>query len=298
MASQKKYILSGVPETRVINGEKKELRRVIALWNFEVFAARGYARTIKQGTVGGLVEGEHNLDQNGLAWIDNEAVVADDARVSGDAVVYDNAVVCDNAVVRETAWVGNNAVVAGNAVVEGGAMLHKHCVVNGNAYVGGVFAKVRGAFVGQNARVDGKSVVLCEGSAAIGDAVLTDSACLTEGAVVTGGVIRTADDYRVIKVDDFHSREYTYNVLTDELVNPIEYNGGISRAYTFEEAMAFVEKNLTSKKPEGWIYDDPTHPAFEKRMKNHLFQWEAAKRYLLWLHQQYRPLRLDYYANL
>ena len=62
---------------------------------------------VHAGDVGGYIECERNLSQDGNAW------VYDDARVSGDARVYGNARVCDNA------WVCGNALVCGDACVYG-----------------------------------------------------------------------------------------------------------------------------------------------------------------------------------
>ena len=58
---------------------------------------------VHAGNIGGYVESEHNLSQDGDAW------VYDDARVSGNAKVYDDAWVSGNA------WVRGNARVCGNA---------------------------------------------------------------------------------------------------------------------------------------------------------------------------------------
>ena len=80
----KKYELTS--ETKVINGV--ELHRIKALKSFG---------NIKEGDLGGWVESEKNLSQDGNAW------------VSGNAKVYDNAVVYDNATVGGNATVSRDA---------------------------------------------------------------------------------------------------------------------------------------------------------------------------------------------
>lgn len=65
------------------------------------------------GELGGWVEKESNIDQDGDAW------VSDDAIVSGDARVCDNARVSGNARVYGNAWVYGDARVYGNAWVSG-----------------------------------------------------------------------------------------------------------------------------------------------------------------------------------
>lgn len=63
-----------------VNGVK--LFRIKSLVDF------GY---VKAGTIGGYVEREENLSQNGNAWVYGNARVYDNAWVYGDARVYDNA---------------------------------------------------------------------------------------------------------------------------------------------------------------------------------------------------------------
>ena len=54
---------------------------------------------VKAGELGGFVEKEENLSQDGNAWVYDSARVYDNARVCGDARVYDNACVCGDACV-------------------------------------------------------------------------------------------------------------------------------------------------------------------------------------------------------
>ena len=46
---------------------------------------------VHAGDVGGYIECEHNLSQNGNAWVFDNALVYGDAWVRGDARVYGNA---------------------------------------------------------------------------------------------------------------------------------------------------------------------------------------------------------------
>ncbi|MFZ8064866.1 hypothetical protein [Escherichia coli] len=80
---------------------------------------------VKAGDLGGWVEGEHNLSQDGDAWI------AGDACVMGDARVYDNALVMD----RASVYSGGR--VYGDAVVSGILEIQNNVDVCGNAHVSG-----------------------------------------------------------------------------------------------------------------------------------------------------------------
>ena len=73
-----------------IEFDDRKLYRIRALKDFH---------NVKKGTVGGYIESEQNLSQEGNAW------------VSGDAQVYDNARISGNARVSGNAWVSGNARV-------------------------------------------------------------------------------------------------------------------------------------------------------------------------------------------
>lgn len=92
---------------------------------------------VKVGDLGGYVEHEDNLDQNGVCWVyDNakvydKAVVRGDARVSNSAEVFGCAKVIDNArvgdcsrvfgyaIVCNYAWIFGNTNIAGNVLIRG-----------------------------------------------------------------------------------------------------------------------------------------------------------------------------------
>lgn len=67
---------------------------------------------IEPGDLGGFVESEDNLSQEGVCWIFNDAIACESALVSGNAVLK------DQAVARGTALVSNNAEVGGKAIVQ------------------------------------------------------------------------------------------------------------------------------------------------------------------------------------
>ena len=82
---------------------------------------------LKAGDLGGWIESESNLSQDGDAWVSGDAKVSGNAwvsgnaRVSGDAWVFGDAKVFGYAEVSDNAWVFGNAWVSGNARVFGDA---------------------------------------------------------------------------------------------------------------------------------------------------------------------------------
>ncbi|EJG7111014.1 hypothetical protein NAK13_004258 [Escherichia coli] len=80
---------------------------------------------VKAGDPGGWVESEHNLSQDGDAWVAGDACVMGDARVYG------------NALVRDRACITSGGSVYGNAVVSGVLEICNDVEVCGNAHVSG-----------------------------------------------------------------------------------------------------------------------------------------------------------------
>lgn len=78
---------------------------------------------VKKGDLGGYVEGEHNLSQEGSCWIADKAEVCEQARVEEDAYVGGQAVVWDDAVIRGQAVVEGHSSVVFFAIVEDQAMV-------------------------------------------------------------------------------------------------------------------------------------------------------------------------------
>ena len=110
---EKKYILT---DNRIIND--------LGIKMFQIKCTKAFG-LIKEGELGGFIEKEANLSQDGNAWVYGDAQVYGDAWVSGNAQVYGNA------------WVYGDAWVSGNARVSGDAQVYGDARVSGNARVYG-----------------------------------------------------------------------------------------------------------------------------------------------------------------
>ena len=122
----------------ITNAAGKKLFRIKALVEFG---------DVKAGELGGYVEKEGNVSQDGNAW------VYEDAAVYGDARVYEDAAVYGDAKVYGDARVSGDAQVYGYAEVSGNAWVYGYAEVSGNAWVSG------DAWVSGNARVSGDARV-------------------------------------------------------------------------------------------------------------------------------------------
>lgn len=115
---EKKYILT---DRCIINH--------LGIKMFQIKCTKAFG-LIKEGELGGFIEKEANLSQDGDAWVSGNAWVYGDARVygnaqvSGGARVSGNAWVSGNARVYGDAWVNGNARVYGNADIDSN---DKHC---------------------------------------------------------------------------------------------------------------------------------------------------------------------------
>lgn len=115
----KKYELTDQIKT-IGNGHM--LRRIRALINIPRYS-------IKAGDLGGWVESEKNLSQDGYCWISG------DARVAGNALVCEYAYVTGNVLVDGDAWVSDNARIKGNVRVGGNTRVSGYARVMGRAHV-------------------------------------------------------------------------------------------------------------------------------------------------------------------
>lgn len=111
---EKKYELTEetIEWTGFANGSQKvfTLHRIKALKDFS---------DVKKGDLGGFVEKESNLAQDGDCWVYDDAAVYDNAEIYGNAKVFNNAEIGGYARVYDEASVCDNAAVYGKAVICG-----------------------------------------------------------------------------------------------------------------------------------------------------------------------------------
>lgn len=160
---------------------------------YRIRALRDFA-DVKAGDLGGFVQSESNLTQDGDAWVYHDAEAFGDAIVGGGAGVSNNAKVYGNAIVCGRARVNDNVEVFGQAGVCDDAMACDNAKVFGSAVVGG-FAEVSDNAVVRDAatvtdRAKIKNCSIIGGRAMIGgEAIIYDNAEInddSEWSLVTG----------------------------------------------------------------------------------------------------------------
>ena len=133
---------------------------------------------VKKGDLGGWVEKESNLSQEGNCWIYDNAMVYENAKVQDNAKVFDNVCACDNSLVKDNAEVhGDDVYLNGTAIIHDYAKVLKgedisvniggHAIVDcygslmgcgeisGNAQVKGSFTMVGKVKIRGNAILNG-----------------------------------------------------------------------------------------------------------------------------------------------
>ena len=117
----------------------------------------------KEGDLGGWIESEKNLSQEGDCWVYDNAIVFGEACVFDDALVYGNAQVYGKARVFDDAWVYGNALVSGgvhvydSAKVFGSAQAYGYAHIFGSAQVSGHAAISYTSYVFGSAKVFGSA---------------------------------------------------------------------------------------------------------------------------------------------
>lgn len=99
------------------------LHRIVALKDFS---------DVKKGDLGGFVEKESNLAQEGNCWIYNDAAVYNGAVVYGDARICDKSRIFDYAIVRNSARIKDSAEICDKAIVCGNAEIKGNAIIRNN----------------------------------------------------------------------------------------------------------------------------------------------------------------------
>lgn len=169
----------------VFNG--KTLYRIRALRSFNT----PDGGIVFKGDLGGFVESENNLSQEGACWISGKAKVYDDAKIFDNAYVYgaaevfDKAEVCDNASVNDDAQIYDNAQVHGFAVVCGKSQIFDNSYIFGDAkihgysYIFGNAVVCDDAEIFGNVEISGTAIIF--GVAKIGNTKISDNQKIEAG---------------------------------------------------------------------------------------------------------------------
>lgn len=115
---------------------------------FRIRALREFGN-VKAGDLGGYIEKESNLSQEGKCW------AYDKSFIFGNATVKDNVVVCDNAQIRDNACISDNVTIYGNVCIGGDIYIGDCAIISGHANIKGY----GNGFIGGNTLISGNACI-------------------------------------------------------------------------------------------------------------------------------------------
>ena len=158
------------------------LRQIVALKNFDVPSRDGekWTRHVMRGDLGGFIEKEENLSQEGGCWVFSCGYVFGEAKIIDNANIF--GAVYGNARIEGVACVGRECVVCDHAIVsdscdlDGGCTVYENAHLSGNCRVSDCYTFIRGfAHVTDDAIIEGFAKV--EGKARVsGESHITNRA--------------------------------------------------------------------------------------------------------------------------
>lgn len=151
----KKYEVTGIAHP-----QNPALHRIRALADLN--------KEVKAGAVGGYVESEDNLSQEGACWVYDDAVACEEACVAQDAALRGNAMACGSAFVGGHAGVAGAAVIQDCAIVLAGSVFENACICGDGKILAGKYRGLEPRIFG-NARIYGtiSGSVICSGDTVI-----------------------------------------------------------------------------------------------------------------------------------
>ena len=184
----------------------KNTKEVYGFTLYQIQALKDFGN-VKKGNLGGWIEKEENLSQEGDCW------VYGDAWVFGNSEVFSNAKVWGDAEVSGNALVSGDALVYGNAKVSGNAWVYSNAKVWGDARVYG------------NARVCGNAKVCGDAEEVPKGEIKSEYICEDDFQRIISG------DVNEVIIDEFHKLFDENGKYLGCDGNPIEvvYNNAFDR---------------------------------------------------------------------
>ena len=113
----KKYEIL-MDKKNTIEFEGRTLYRIRALRDFN---------DVKKGDLGGYVEAESNLSQEGDCWIYNNAKSMDNSRMYGNSRMYDDSKMYNSSAMHEDSEMYDNSEMFDNSEIYDSSIMHDNC---------------------------------------------------------------------------------------------------------------------------------------------------------------------------
>lgn len=121
---------------------------------------------VKKDSLGGFIEKEENLSQEGNCWIRSAIGNLElDTKVYGEAKIYDNAIIDSCSIIGGNAKIHNNAEICGfnyilgNAHIYNEAIIKDHCWIDGNCQIYGNAIIQDDSVIGDNVQIYENAII-------------------------------------------------------------------------------------------------------------------------------------------
>ena len=111
---------------KILYDNKKEVYDDVFIYRIQ--ALKDFS-DVKAGDIGGYVQTENNLSQEGNCWIYDDAIVYNNSKIIDNAKVCNKAILADNAIVMEDAIVKDEAYIVGNGNILGKAIVSEYAYI-------------------------------------------------------------------------------------------------------------------------------------------------------------------------
>ena len=177
---------------------------------------------MKVGDVGGFVESEWNLSQEGNCWIYDDAKCMDSASVCDNAKMYNRSCMCDNSRMYD------NSIMFNNSVMYDYSIMYDNSEMYGNS------------IMFNNTRMYNNSI-MCNNSIMYNNSKMFDNSSLHGNAKISDSAILKDDDSLYGKINKSFKKIFQYQckhrfltaILTEE--NEILYSIGCQTGITKAE---------------------------------------------------------------
>ena len=225
---EKKYELT--EETMEFNG--CNLHRIKALKDFS---------DVKKGDLGGWVESEDNLSQEGNCWL------------YGNSKVCANGLVKKNAIVKGISSIMNNSIISGNAELNGDITITGHVTIKDDVMITGKVALSRNVYLYSNATIE----------STLGNEILQIH---NSGYIGTNAYITTETDLIAIMIDGAYHRPIHltfYKAKDKDIYTSINHHSSIS--------LSEFEKGIRDDAEKTMFFDPSNDPFRKSLLPNILF---------------------------
>lgn len=173
----------------------------------------------RAGDLGGFLESEGNLSQEGKCWVSGDAEVFGNSRVDQDALVTDEAQISGASLIQ------GRSLVMGNAQISGNVFMSDSARAMDKASISGDISMEDNVRVYRNARISGK--IIMKGYACVyGNAIISGRNILMAGAETISGEASICGnkDFIVFRTW-WNSGKYITWTRSDNMWNDFSFHG-------------------------------------------------------------------------